>query len=140
MPDETLYRAYLAGDEQALTTLTERYGDSLTLYLCGFTHNLQDAEDLMIEAFARIIKKRPEIGDGCFKSYLYRTGRNLATNFFHRNRHSGNFSLEEPEELAARLTGLRLEHEDLSAALADVSVERYFTGLSGEDLRSLLES
>ena len=98
LDDETLYQNYLAGDMDGLSTLTERYGDSLTLYLYGYTHNYQDAEDLMIEAFARIIKKRAVIQNGCFKTYLYRTGRNLAINFFHRNRHSGNFSLEDMEK------------------------------------------
>lgn len=53
MTDEELYRAYLAGDEAGLRTLMERYGDSLTLYLSGYIHDLHDAEDLMIEAFAR---------------------------------------------------------------------------------------
>ena len=39
------------------------------------------------------------------------------------------FSLREPEELAARLIGLRLEESDIAAALSDCEVERYFLGL-----------
>ena len=48
------------------------------------------------------------------------------------------FSLREPEELAARLTGARLEAEDLRGALAGADVRQYFTGLTGDALLSLL--
>ena len=55
--DKELYDLYLAGDIAAYDELIVRYGDSLTFYLNGYLHNLQDAEDLMVEAFARIIEK-----------------------------------------------------------------------------------
>lgn len=53
----------------------------------------------MIEAFARIMAKRPRIRDGAFKSYLYRTGRNLALRFSERRRKVQVFSVDgmEPE-------------------------------------------
>ena len=50
--DEALYRRYLAGDEQGLSELMERYGNALTLYINGYLHDVHEAEDLMIEAFA----------------------------------------------------------------------------------------
>ena len=48
------------------------------------------------------------------------------------------FSAAEPEELAARFTGLRPEREDYAAALADTEVSRYMIGLDRESLLSLL--
>lgn len=48
------------------------------------------------------------------------------------------FSLREPEGLAAELTGLRLEAEDLRTALAGADVGQYFTGLSADKLLGLL--
>ena len=42
----------------------------LTYYINGYTHDLQDAEDLMIDAFARIMVKKPKIQTGAFKAYL----------------------------------------------------------------------
>ena len=48
------------------------------------------------------------------------------------------FSAAEPEELAARFTGLRPERTDYAAVLADVPVSRYFLGLDREGLLSLL--
>lgn len=77
--DEELYRRYLDGDQNAAEPLVERYGDSLTLYLNGYLKDINEAEDLMIEAFANIFAKdRPIHGPGSFKAYLYKTARNLA--------------------------------------------------------------
>lgn len=79
--DDLLYREFLDGDIDAYDQLMVRYGDSLTMYLYGYIHDWQDSEDLMIEAFARVMAKKPDIGSGNFKAYLYRTGRNLAARF-----------------------------------------------------------
>ena len=77
--DETAYRRYLDGEEQAAELLVERYGDALTLYVHGYIRDLHEAEDLMIEAFSQLFaKERPIGGEGSFRAYLYRTARNLA--------------------------------------------------------------
>ena len=78
MTDEALYRRYLNGDEDALGALMERYGTKLTLYLDGYLCDLHEAEDLMIEAFAYLIAKRPAIRDGGFRAYLYQSARHMA--------------------------------------------------------------
>ena len=78
MTDEALYRRYLGGDEDALGALMERYGTKLTLYLDGYLCDLHEAEDLMIEAFAYLIAKRPAIRDGGFRAYLYQSARHMA--------------------------------------------------------------
>lgn len=93
--DDELYRRFLNGDTAAYDELLIRYGDNLTFYLTGYLHDLQDAEDLMIEAFARIMAKKPSIGEGCFKAYLFRTGRNLASRFHSIFSRLKEFSLED---------------------------------------------
>lgn len=86
MTDETLYRRYLNGDEDALGELMERYGTKLTLYLDGYLCDLHEAEDLMIEAFAQLFAKERLIGGkGSFKAYLYKTARHLALR--HNQKH-----------------------------------------------------
>jgi RNA polymerase sigma-70 factor (ECF subfamily) len=92
--DDELYRMYLSGDKSSYDELMLRYGDSLTYFLNGYLHNLQDAEDLMIESFARIMVKKPAIRPGCFKAYLYKTARNLATRFHGVKSRIEVFSLE----------------------------------------------
>ncbi len=99
--DETLYHRYSDGDESGLESLMERYGNSLTFYINGYIHDIHDAEDLMIEAFARMILKHPNLRDGGFKSYLYKTARHLALRFLAKNKLCYCFDLEklknEPE-------------------------------------------
>ena len=96
MPDDgTLYRRFLAGEQAAYDQLMIRYGDSLTLYLYGYLHDWHAAEDQMIEAFARIMVKRPRIGEGHFKAYLYKTGRNLAFRYYSKSHKVTEFSFEE---------------------------------------------
>ena len=72
-----------------------RYGDSLTSYLHAVLHDRQDAEDLMIETFARIMVKKPGISEGAFKAYLFKTGRNLALRLLHKKKRQETFSLED---------------------------------------------
>ncbi|MEG2087178.1 MAG: hypothetical protein RR022_03185, partial [Angelakisella sp.] len=55
--DELVYYRYLDGDDSGLVELMERYGNRLTLYINGIIHDLHDAEDLMIEAFSRMVAK-----------------------------------------------------------------------------------
>lgn len=76
--DEALFERLVAGDQECLRPLMERYGDALTLYANGYVHDIDAAEDLMIEAFSRMLVKRPRLREGGFKPYLYKTARNLA--------------------------------------------------------------
>ena len=93
--DDKLYNKFLDGDTAAYDQLMLRYGDGLTIYLHGITHDWHDAEDMMIEAFARIMAKRPKIGAGAFKAYLYKTGRNLAIRHSTKMRNRQSFSLDD---------------------------------------------
>lgn len=57
--DEELYRQYLSGDETGLDSLMQKYGNSLTLYINGYLHDLHEAEDLMIDVFSYLFTKKP---------------------------------------------------------------------------------
>lgn len=93
--DSELYSSFLRGDTTSYNQLMIRHGDSLTLYLYGYLHDWHDAEDLMIESFARLMVKRPKIGDGSFKAYLFKTARNLASRFHSKHSRVKQFSFEE---------------------------------------------
>lgn len=85
--DETAYRRYLDGEQEAADLLVEKYADALTLYIGGYIKDIHEAEDLMIEAFSRIFaKERPITGEGAFKAYLYKTARNLAWRHIKKHR------------------------------------------------------
>lgn len=93
LTDERCFAGCLAGDESGLRLLMERYGDSLTIFVNGYLHDLHYSEDVMIEAFSRLIAKRPRLTDGGFRPYLYKTARNLALRHLERGRRT--FSLED---------------------------------------------
>lgn len=96
--DSELYALFLTGDTSAYDELMIRYGDSLTIYINGYLHNLHDAEDLMIEAFARVMVKRPRIREGGVKAYLYKTARNLTIRFHERETRIKSFSIDDSWE------------------------------------------
>ena len=50
--DEILYRQYIAGDDAGLEALMKQYGNSLTLYIDGYLHDVHEAEELMLDVFA----------------------------------------------------------------------------------------
>lgn len=111
--DEILYSRFLDGDAASIDALMLRYGDSLTIYLQAILHDWQDAEDMMIEAFARIMVKKPRIKEGGFKAYLFKTARNLAFRFLSGKR-TAPFSLDElsSDPAASELVEERLLREE----------------------------
>ena len=99
--DDELYRLFLKGDTASYDQLMLRYGDSLTFYLYGYLHDWQDAEDLMIDAFARIMVKKPAIRADGFKAYLFKTARNLASRFHTRKSRMQVFGFDDLGEETA---------------------------------------
>ena len=95
--DEELYRQYLSGDELGLRELMDRYGDRLTVYLRSFALNLDEAEELMVEAFARVFLAKPNLRQDCFRAYLFKTGRHLAARAHRSRTRQPSFSLEALE-------------------------------------------
>lgn len=109
--DEELYRRYLAADQNAAAELVSRYGDNLTLYLNGYLKDINEAEDLMIEAFARLFARtRPIDGSGSFRAYLYKIARNLAI----RHRQKRRLLFISVEELPFELQSEALAETNLN--------------------------
>lgn len=98
--DEKLFAQLVAGDQECLRPLMERYGDALTLYANGYIHDIDAAEDLMIDAFSRMLARRPRLREGGFKPYLYKTARNLALRHLHMRKRFMNIDdlAAEPED------------------------------------------
>ena len=96
--DDELYSLFLSGDTESYDQLMILYGDSLIIYLNGYLHDWHDAEDLMIETFARILVKKPKISSGGFKPYLYKTARNLAFRTLQKRKQVKSFRLDDLTE------------------------------------------
>ena len=104
--DNELYARFLAGDNTAYDELMTRYGDSIVVYINAYLHHWQDAEDLMIEAFARIMFQRPVIRQGGFRAYLYKTARNLAARFHASAGRTKHINLDDLSEETADAAAL----------------------------------
>ncbi|MBR6365297.1 MAG: RNA polymerase sigma factor [Lachnospiraceae bacterium] len=89
--DEELYDQFLASrDENIFRVLVERHKTSLLLFLNGFVHNLDDAEELMVDTFAETVAG-PTLfsGRSSFKTWLFSIGKHLALMHLRKNkRHS----------------------------------------------------
>lgn len=96
--DITLYQRFLSGDDSGLQRLMERYGNSLTLYIDDYLHDIHEAEDLMIEAFAYFVAKRPRLRDDGFRAYLYKSARHLALRCLQKKRRKQLFSFDDLEQ------------------------------------------
>ena len=149
--DDILYRRYLSGDEGGLQALLERHGDRLVLYADGYLHDIHEAEDLMIEAFAYLIAKRPQIRAEGFRAYLYQSVRHMALRLLHKRRSQLCFSLkaltEEPEarelveeaaESAERARILRACMAGLHGDYREALFLVYFEGLSHREAAAVM--
>lgn len=94
--DADIYRRFLKGDAVAAEEMLDLYGRGLTLFLYGLVGNMDDAEELMVEAFARVmVKARPIRDEGGLKAYLFTTGRNLALRLLKKHRRERHLSLDD---------------------------------------------
>ena len=78
--DEVLYSRFLAErSDDDFRILLERHKESLILFLNGYVHNLEDAEDLMLDAYARVAAGTTAfLGRSSFKTWLFSIGKKMA--------------------------------------------------------------
>lgn len=103
--DEKLYSLYLDDkDEDALKVLLMRYREPLTLFVNEYVHNIDDAEELMLDAFAAVAAKTSRFrGKSSFKTWLYAIARNLAADRLRKN-HLKTEEISENEAGAEELS------------------------------------
>lgn len=89
-PDELLYGRYVAREDAAdLEALLVRHREGLFLFLLGYVGSPEDAEELLMDTFARLAVDKPRFDPrrpGSFKSWLYAIARNNARMQIRRGR------------------------------------------------------
>ena len=93
--DEQLMLWLQQGDESCLGALFERHHGNLFSFCLHLVKDRAIAEDLVQEAFLRVLGKRRSYRGGSFKAWLYNIARNLA--FDHHRRCFGT-RLEDSRE------------------------------------------
>ncbi|MBO4819600.1 MAG: RNA polymerase sigma factor [Firmicutes bacterium] len=86
--DEQLYSRFIQSrNNEDLRELLERHRNNLTLFLFGIVHDMEDAEELMLDSFAVLVSGSPGFsGKSSFKTWLFAVGRNLALKHLRKKR------------------------------------------------------
>lgn len=104
--DEVLLRRIVAGEQEALGLLYDRYGSLVYALLMGIVRNVDDAEDLMQEVFTQVWLKADtyQSAFGNAKNWVLRIAHNRAVNHVRSRRvreTKAQMTLESIEQVAA---------------------------------------
>ena len=123
---EEIYLRYITEyDDKDLEALLAAYRDGLYLFLLGYVKNEEDAEELMMDTFAKLAVDKPDFENrrnGSFKSWLYAIARNNA--LMHIRKHKMEAVPLEEETAADANT-------PESALLKDEQNKMLYKALSG---------
>lgn len=101
--DEALYRSFIKdNDKEAIHILFDGYREPLTYYINGIVHNIDDAEELMMDCFAAVIAGTARFNarrGSSFKTWLYSIATKKAYMLLRKDHITG--SLEQSEDIAA---------------------------------------
>ena len=100
--DIELLAGIARGSQEAFRTLFRRWSPRLLPFLIGATGSREVAEDLLQEAFMRILKAAPAFKPtGKASAWIYRICSNLAYSYWRRQQHSPLVSLPYLEEMSS---------------------------------------
>ncbi|SFF25616.1 RNA polymerase sigma factor [Thermoflexibacter ruber] len=134
-----------SGDEKAYAELMRRYRKPVQHTLMKMVRNADDAEDLMIEAFAKAFKNLPKFKkDYTFSTWLFRIATNNCIDFIRKKKletMSINTSYTddsgEPVDLDIRDENLNPQESAISKQ--KIELVRNFVGLLPEKYQRLVE-
>ena len=152
LTDEQLYSRLLQGDNTALDELLVRHKEGLTFFIYGVVHNLEDAEDLMMDTFAMLLAKRVRFkNESSFKTWLYGIGRNLANNYLRKHKIElqdqmdetavCNFSDTPDSDIltAERNRAIYQAMKNLKPEYAEVLYLSFFAGMNVNQIASVMK-
>jgi RNA polymerase sigma-70 factor (ECF subfamily) len=161
--DLALVHACKSGDAAAFEELVKRYDTKLFRIAQHITHNREDAQDAVQEAFLKVFRKLTQFQENSqFSTWLTRITVNESLMKLRKQRHNKEFSIDnnfesEDHSLASELADwalnpeelyrgfelrniLRSELQELQPGLRVVFVLRDIEGLSTEETAEMLES
>lgn len=100
LSDEELYDRFLKRHTQDdFRVLFEKHKEALILFLNGFVHNIDDAEEIMIDAFAEVAAGRTLFAHrSSFKTWLFSIGKKLALMHLRKAKRTETVSFDAEEE------------------------------------------
>ncbi len=126
--DGELVGRYRTGDLEALLGLYRRYSGPLYLYACSLTGDPACAEDLVQEAFVRLMSAGPERLRESVRPFLYAIVRNLARDESRRSSiergHAPALALRATRADIADPASLKRLEQAMAAALEKLPAEQ----------------
>lgn len=87
MEDILLFTRFAAGEREAVEFVVREYSGGLLVFVYGILKDIHASEDIVEDAFAALIGGKAKFrGDSAFRTYLYRTARNMAYNYQRKHR------------------------------------------------------
>ncbi len=142
--DEILYnRFHKEKDEEALLELIKRHRDSLALFICGFVHDMDMAQELTLDTFAEIAAGPTFFsGRSSFRTWLFSIGRNLALKYIRKQQRFRTLTGNEDTDTEESPGSSSSERSDLPEMeiLKDERNRQLYDALSkiNEDYRRIL--
>lgn len=84
-------------DRKLVQDIYYRHGKELLVYICGFVKIRETAEDLLHDAFVRLIRHSldHQIDESNLRAFLYRIARNTCIDYLRKNRKKHEAELHE---------------------------------------------
>lgn len=97
--DENLLELALQGDGACFGELTERWQRKIYAFVCRYTGNVEEAQDLTQDTFAKAFQNLDRLSDPSrFSSWLYKIALNECRMRFRRRRNVSYVSLSDEDE------------------------------------------
>ncbi|QVY67594.1 RNA polymerase sigma-70 factor [Polaribacter sp. Q13] len=152
MEDSILAINIKKDDEKAFKTLFDRYYKKLVDYSFSFTHNLQEAEDIVQQTFITLWTNRKKINtEKSIKSYLYRITQNSYIDTYRKQKHKESFFDEIKERalsnrinddddlIEQRISKLKIVIESLPEKCKEILKMNKFQGLKYKEIADQLD-
>ena len=153
--DEVLYQNYISGgDQTAFATLYDRHQKSLTFYLYTIIGSMEDAEELMLDAFAVAASGTTKFSGkhgALFKTWLYGIAKNKAKMYLRKQRAasiplSDELALVSEEGLPEKNAMDQEQNRELYEALASIPADyrealylMYFEDMKPEEIATVMK-
>lgn len=149
------YERFLKGEKEGLVEIIREYKDGLIFYLNSVVKDVSVSEELAEETFVRLAVKRPKDKKiACFKTLLYTVGRNIAIDYYRKNKKKieKERSIEEVGEVQSEVEDPLVQYiknEEkmlLHRAVRQLKIEYrmvlwliYFEGLSHKEVAEVMK-
>lgn len=150
--EQALCRRIYQGDETALEELIELHRHGLTAFINSFVHDIDTAEEIMIDVFVDLVSKKAVYrGESGLKTFLFAIGRNKALRYLRRKKQPhltfwdeaerdeiATACLEDTVEKSLRRQTVRKALRQLRPAYREVLFLLYYEGLTNQQAAVVL--